>query len=338
MQIKDYVSRLSRYRAQIMGFCILCVVLAHAEMKFMSGPLSYIKNKLWVIDIFFFLTGMSLYRSLKKSDAILPFYKRRLQRIYPIYLPVIIIYFIPIFVLLTDMSNLGLRLQQLLGAVSMTGWMLGMDNQFNWYLQSLMLFYLVTPGLFALIRSFEGNYWKILALIGFFVVTQVCFFGAGTMVAYSRTMPFVMGLAAADLADRGDKLRLNIPLVLIIWVIGNILAYYTLAMPLETSMYYGICWHPGTLVTPGMMLILCWIAEFCERHKALHWINSLFGLLGKYSLELYLVNVLIYDIIARLHIKVNGNLRWFIVALLIFPISILYGKLMEKFMSRKKTA
>ena len=336
MLIRDYMDKVSRWRSHIMGFCILSVILAHSEMAFMSGPLSYAINKLWVIDMFFFITGMSVYRSLKKDDRLLPFYRRRFKRIYPRYLPIIIIYFIPIFALYTDGQNLALRLRELLGNVILLGWVNGMDNQFNWYLQSLLFFYLLSPPLFMAVRQAEGKGKILLGLVLFFCVSQICFIGAGTLVAYTRTIAFVMGLVAEDLADRRISFKINIPLLLLVWVIGNVLAYYTLAMPLEKSMYYGLCWYPGVLVTPGMLLICCWVFALMDKLRALRWVNGIFDVLGRYSLEGYLVNVLVYDIIARLRITVEGNLRWFIIALAICPLSVLYGKLMDRVQSGKK--
>lgn len=336
MLIRDYMDKVSRWRSPIMGFCILSVIFTHTEMAFQSGPLSYVVNKLWVIDMFFFITGMSVYRSLKNDDRALPFYKRRFKRIYPRYLPIIIVYFIPIFVLYTDGNNLLLRLQELLGNVIMLGWVNGMDNQFNWYLQSLLFFYLFSPPLFLAVRQANGDRKKLLALLGFFCVSQLCFIGAGTLVAYTRTIAFVMGLVAEDMAERRVNFKINIPLLIIVWVIGNLMAYYTLAMPLEISMYYGLCWYPGVLVAPGMLLICCWVFELFEKLRALRWINAVFDVLGRYSLEGYLVNVLVYDVLVRCGIKINNNLAWLVIALAICPLSVLYGKLMDKIQSPKK--
>ena len=157
MLIKDYMDRVSRYRSHILGVCIFAVIVYHANLRFNSGPLSYIFNPLWEVDIFFFLTGMGAYYSLFKNSDSLAFYKRRLGRIYPRYLPVILLYFVPIFVLYTGRDSLVLRLQEFLGNVLLLGWLGGLDNQFNWYVQALMIFYLVSPPLFLLIKSFSQS-------------------------------------------------------------------------------------------------------------------------------------------------------------------------------------
>lgn len=339
MQIRDYMQKISKYRAHIMGFCILDVLIGHSGMIFRSGPISYLTSLLWVIDIFFFMTGLGAYYSLNKNPEVLPFYKRRFMRVYPYYLPAAIIYFIPLFVLYTNADTLFMRIQELLGSVFLVGWVsANLDNQFNWYIHALMVFYLASPLLVFLVKSFEGSTKKLIMLLAFFCVTQICFIGSGFLVAYSRTIAFVMGIIAADCAVRGKNFRLNVPIMLALWVVGNLIAYYAQAMPTELGMHYGILWYPGLLVIPGMMLILSWIFEFCSRYKALNWVSRLFSLLGEHSLEIYIFNILIYDVLARCLVEIENNWLWLALAIAIGIAAIFYGKLITWLLNRKKTA
>lgn len=330
MLIRDYMDRVSRWRSHILGFCILGVIVYHANLGFISGPLSYVFNPLWEVDIFFFLTGMGAYYSLRKDSDALAFYKRRISRIYPRYLPVILLYFVPIFILYTGKTDVLTRIQELLGNVLMLGWLGGLDNQFNWYVQALMIFYLAAPALFMLIKGFEGSGKKLALLLAFFALSQFCFMGSGLLIAYSRSIAFVLGLAAADWAARGREFRLNLPLILLVFVIGHGISYYTMAMPVELGMRYGLCWYPALLILPGTLYILCLVFSACERVKLLAPLNSFFALLGRYSLEAYLINVLVYDLRSRLGIELDSNLEWFILIIAICPLSILYGKLMDR--------
>lgn len=347
MLIKDYMAKIGKYRAHIMGFCILDVLIGHSDMIFRLGPLSYLTKLLWVIDIFFFLTGLGAYHSLSKNPSLLPFYKRRFMRVYPCYLPVILIYFIPIFAIYCTRDQLFIYIQQALGNLFLMGWFSGLDNQFNWYIQALMAFYLVAPPMVLLVKRFDGNVKKLVGLLLFFCVTQICFFGSGFLVAYARTIAFVMGIIAADLAARNKNFRLSVPLMLILWVIGNGLAYYLHSMPTELGMKYGFSWYPGLIIIPGMMLILSWIFDFCSKRKALTWISSAFSILGQYSLEIYIVNILGYDLLARCKISsmINAlpnylvrNAIWFAIAIALGVISIFYGKFIHKLMGSRKTS
>lgn len=334
MLIRDYMDRVSRWRSRIMGFCILAVIVYHANLSFRSGPLGYLFNPLWEVDIFFFLTGMGACYSLNKNSASLPYYKRRISRIYPAYLPVIVIYFIPVLVLYTSGDNIALRLQELLGNLMMLGWLGGLDNQFNWYVQALMIFYLAAPPLFLLVKEFEGDGKKTALLLGFFVLSQFCFMGSGLLIAYSRSIAFVLGIIGADWASRGRDFRLSVPGMLILFVLGHGISYFTMAMPVELGMRYGLCWYPALLILPGTLWILCRIFELCEKVKLLRPAGRFFDLLGRYSFEAYLVNVLVYDIRARLNIEIGSNLIWFALIIAICPLSILYGKLVEKYIKK----
>lgn len=349
MLIKDYMAKIGKYRAHIMGFCILDVLIGHSDMVFRSGPMSYLLSLLWVIDIFFFMTGLGAYHSLSKNPQLLPFYKRRFMRVYPYYLPVIFIYCIPIFAYSIRFApELLLRnTQEFMGNVFLVGWFAGLDNQFNWYIQALMVFYLVAPPIVFLVKHFEGNGKKLALLLGFFCITQVCFLGSGFLVAYARTIAFMMGIIAADCAVRNKNFKLNVPIMLVLWVLGNGLAYYVQSLPSDLGAKYGISWYPGLIIIPGMMLILSWVFEFCSRYKALRWISSAFSVLGQYSLEIYIVNVLGYDLLARCGISrminnmgnhIISNLVWLVIAICLGIIAIQYGKLMHKLINKKKTA
>lgn len=335
MLIRDYMDKVSRYRSHILGFCILGVIIYHANLGFSSGPLSYVLNPLWEVDIFFFLTGMGAYYSLLKNNGPVAFYKRRISRIYPRYLPVILLYFVPILVLYTGKADILTRLQEFLGNILMLGWIGGLDNQFNWYVQALMIFYLMSPPLFVLVKGFEGSGKRLAVLLAFLIVSQFCFMGSGLLIAYSRSIAFVLGLAAADWAARNKEFRLSVPLMLLVFVLGHGISYYTMAMPVELGMRYGLCWYPALLILPGTLWLLSLIFSLFEKVKALSWVNSFFAAMGRYSLEAYLINVLVYDVRSRLRIEIDSNLEWFAIIIAICPLSILYGKLMDKVQSRK---
>ena len=334
MHIKDYMSAVSRWRSHIMGFCTLAVIVYHSELRFSSGPLSYLTNLLWEIDIFFFLTGMGVYHSLCRDSRVLPYYKRRFMRIYPHYLPVIILYFLPVFILYTDGSNLALRMKEFIGNVTMLGWFLKLDNQFNWYVPAVMVFYLVSPLVVYLVRRCEGRALPMAGLLALLCLVQPLFFGSGKLIAISRAIAFVMGIAASALAERGAKLKMSVPVMLLLFVVGNLINYYVNTLPVELSMHYGICWYPAVLVVPGMLFMLCWFYDKCGKIPALGWINRMFELMGRYSLEGYLVNVLIYDVIARCRIEIGSNFNWCLVMPGICVLSVLYGKLMEKVLKK----
>ena len=329
IRIRDYMAAVSRYRSHIMGFAILCILFFHGGVR-IAEPWNYFLNLLWGVDIFFFCTGMGVYRSLSRNADTLAFYKRRFSRIYPYYLPVVLLFFIPVLVRAVSAGETLSALRSLLGNLTMLGWINGLDAQFNWYPQVICMFYLASPAFFAAVKSFNGSGKKLAVFFGFFVLTQVCFFNSGLLIAYSRLLYFLMGLIAAELAERDAELRLNIPVLLVFFLAGNYLMYYGQRFPTEILWGYGLSWYPGLLIIPGAMLLLCRVFALCEKGKPLGRLARLFELMGRRSFEIFLIHLLVFGYIADLGLPVQGNLMWLLVIVLCVPLSFGYGRLIDR--------
>lgn len=92
--IKQYnYSILSKYRTELMGISILWVMFFHSTISVNNTILRLIKDIGYGgVDIFLMLSGLGLYYAYKKNNNILEFYKRRVLRILPTYLPVVVVY------------------------------------------------------------------------------------------------------------------------------------------------------------------------------------------------------------------------------------------------------
>ena len=89
MQLKD----LYKHRSVWMGLAMLWVVLFHA------APVTNIKlldmfsaSGYGGVDIFMFASGLGAYYSYTRDHSPLDFIRRRVKRLYPVYLPFIIIW------------------------------------------------------------------------------------------------------------------------------------------------------------------------------------------------------------------------------------------------------
>lgn len=329
--IGDYMGAVSKYRSHIMGFAIVCILFFHGGVRF-AEPWNYFLNLLWGVDIFFFCTGMGIHRSLSRNGDVLGFYKRRISRIYPMYWRVVIFFFIPVFFAALREGWVPTALKELLGNLAMLGWINGMGHQFNWYPQAICLVYLAAPALFLAVRRFGESGRKLALFFGFFVVTQICFFNSGFLILYSRLLYFIMGLIAAELAERGSKLKLNVPVLLVCFVAGNYLMYYGQRFPTEILWGYGLSWYPGLLIVPGALWLLTRVFALCERAAWAKWVNAFFELMGKWSFEIFLVHLLLFGWIAPLNIQ--GNWAWLGIIAFSAVLAIGCGKL-QKLGSRR---
>ena len=339
ISIRNYMGLISKYRGPIMGLCIAEVLFGHGGIV-LPGPMNFFLKLIWVIDIFFFFTGLGVYHSMKKDGEIIPFYKRRFARIYPYYLPVVILYYLGQIICFRADMNVFQSVKEILGNLLMVGWINNLDRQFNWYPQAVFFAYLIAPILFIAVKSFTGSAKKMLLLLGFFIVTQPCFFGTNTLVGYSRAIAFVLGIIAADMADRDVDFKLNIPFMLVLAVVGLGICYWVQGLPVEISWPYGLSWYPGLLVIPGLMLVCCWFFSLVEKVKWLGWLGKLFAVLGACSFEIFIMQRLLYGFIDDFNIPVNGNLQWVIAAALIGLIAVGYSKLVKLVMKgmKKKAA
>lgn len=134
----------SRYRSSIMAIAIICIALFHSGIEIENSKIVQFLIKVGYggVDIFFFLSGIGVWYSLEKDRSISSFYKRRAQRVLPAYIPFIILWF---WIVRYDTVNAeGIstyiqRIQEFFGNITMVGWINGLENQFNWYIQALVL-------------------------------------------------------------------------------------------------------------------------------------------------------------------------------------------------------
>ena len=94
----------SRSRAALMGAATLFILLAHCYIRFdVISPDKWMITKAWNIanelfvgsvDIFVFLSGMSMFFSMKKDPSVKNFYKKRALRILPAYFNVASLWYI----------------------------------------------------------------------------------------------------------------------------------------------------------------------------------------------------------------------------------------------------
>lgn len=333
MRIKDYMALISKYRTPIMGLAIINVLFGHSTMV-LWGPFNYLVNSTWLIDIFFFFSGLGAYHSLTKNDNVLEFYIRRVRRIYPAYLPAVLCYIIILAPKMLAKVGIFGFVKEILGNVLMLGWMAGLKFQFNWYPQAIMLVYLITPLIFFLIRRFDGDRKKLLCLFGFFCVGQLCFLGTTYLVAVSRLLSFVLGMMAADAAKRDADIKLSVPLMLILAVIGHGLIFFAQRSDIETVWTFGVTWYPAIIAIPGTMYLFCKLFEFAEKRKWLGWFMWLHNIAGRYSFEIFMFHIVLYELFSALDLPLKSNLGLGLMAVIAGVISLFYGMGVDKL--RKK--
>lgn len=298
--------KISRYRSAVMGAAILWIMVYHSGLSFSFLPMfaqtanDLRSNGFGGVDIFLFVSGFGLYRSLSQNADPIAFYKRRLKRILPAFCPVLLIW------LLLKLPAVPRTdwLRVILGNLTGTSFWIGPAPAFNWYMLALYAFYGISPFFYRMIEKRNGIYWVLAGTL----LMDVCFYGNYVMIAVTRFTIFAMGMEAGRWAAQGRKIGrtfelLSCALGLVSYVL---LLMFRSALP-ETLLWNGGCyWYPFIFIAPAMVFLLCRFFSWLENH-ARHVLRG-FEIVGECSLEIYLIHVVAFD-----YLHVASNWIWLLV-------------------------
>lgn len=233
-----------------------------------------------------FLSGWGLYFSYR-NNSVFEFYKRRIIRIFPLYIIVCFIYIIAI----------DGNVKDYLSCVSTLGfWTRGV--WYDWYIPAIILFYVLYPLICKLIDKLGAFFVVILTLfvvgiIGYLQILTDCQFGDIRMFALSRFPIFVLGAYWGYLSFQNKERK---PLSIFLGISGiiGLLFYFWFLVNTHFSLFSGVRQFLHILYVPGMCFLLSEMLEFSYKHIKL--INRFFSFSGVMSLELYLIHVKFFGI------------------------------------------
>jgi len=298
----NQLNLLSKYRAQLMGIAILMIVFLHMTLEF-GTVVTYFKSLCEAgVDIFLLVSGFGLYYSLNKNNDTLEFYKRRLSRLAPAYIPFIILRFLLLFITSDVAENKFSLIQTFSGNVVMTGFLSGLEHQFNWYVQAIFWFYLFTPIFYSIISSGspkERNK-RVLILFAIIIIINITFFSNGEIIiGLSRLFIFILGIVFADCKKREENIKNIFPVALIFMIIGIAIWLFCKIKLSEYCRSFGLAWYPFFFITPGLCMIFCKCFDTLNNNKIGMKINSFLSVLGGASFEIYLVHISLNTIIKK---------------------------------------
>lgn len=246
------LDKISKYRTELMGIAILWILWFHTEMIFKSSIVHLIKMLGYGgVDIFFFLSGFGLYKSLEHNTNILLFYKRRINKICPSYFPILFIWMI-----LQILKKMPDNIEGfLVGNITGVSLWARTSPHFNWYIQSLLVFYMIAPLIKKIIDVYEkkGMYF----CVGVTILISSVFWGDNILIAISRFPIFVIGMYFCKLMieEKDFKLKQEVGLYCLLLVGIMTVSLCILKNPRLLG-YYGMWWFPFILITPGLILFL----------------------------------------------------------------------------------
>lgn len=290
-----------KYRSAWMGFAMLWVVFYHSSF-FVDGMTFFKNTGYGGVDIFLFASGIGCYYSLCKDDDVLRFANRRVSRIFPTYwcfLPFWFVYAFKAF----DMSVEDV-IGNILGIQNFTT----KGNFFNWYISAILLLYILAPYMKKLVDRFDSLFAQGI-MVAVLVLLSVPFFKSNTLIITMTRLPiFYIGMIFAKRCTQKVSLDLTkLSAFIMVAVIGFFVLYTVFNDPTLKPLRwkYGLYWYPFILIAPGLCVALSAVMSLLEKSSMTKWIVAVLSFVGKYSFEIYLVHLLIYDSVTYM---VNNHL------------------------------
>lgn len=280
-------SAISKFRSEIMGFACLWVVLHHFQGDFSSlflKRLSVYGNA--GVDIFLFLSGISLYFAFQKKEPLSKFYEKRVVRLLLPYLFICVPFYIWKSVYLGE-GNLWLDLTQLSFPLN--------HMITTWYVPTIFVFYLIFPliyrfqnGMGVQNRFVRVSVFCFLYLIALLIVNDLFpTFYNNTEIALVRFIIFFIGCYFG-------KAVFNKKTVPVEWLAVS-LAYILIWVLLRESVNLSTLWI--RLSYGPLAISICVLSAFTFNYlKEQSIFLKILRFFGNHSLEIYLTHVLIYNV------------------------------------------
>lgn len=302
LRIKDIeLANISRFRGELMGAAMLFVILFHVSLPRSDAFFGLRRMGNIGVDIFLFLSGIGLWFSWMKSMSssasfgkrLALFYRRRLLRIYPAWLIMASLFYVPDFLGPRKFSPSFL---DLLGDL-LINWDFWLYDELTfWYVPTIMMLYLVAPFYMTLIHRHPVYRWLPVVMVMWCIlvqwVTPIHQAVGHLEIFWSRLPIFFIGVNMGEMVRRRDTID-GAGIWMIVLMFG---------MALSASLFLEQERHGQfPLFVERMLYIPLTVTSVLLLNRVFRrtprWFNGAFRWVGALSLEAYLVHahfVLVY--------------------------------------------
>ena len=324
---------ISKYRSELFGIAILSVFYfhfggLHIEFYKNGSGIFYDMTKLFRVyfssagvDIFAFLSGMGLYYSFSANDDLGRYYSRRFKRILIPYAIVGIIFWIQ-----HDIRLVHAGVERLLQDFTyVTFFTEGINNL--WFIFFIGCMYLIFPAVYKL--TFSGKCEPLKLAIIFVVAVMIPImlynydvdFYRNIDKAITRVPAFLLGVPAGKYIKQ--EKRVPHILVVLLIVAGSAVRYYAVQNEIKG-------WE-SRYITSFFGLAMMLLFVYCLRAAdgAVHF-RGILRFFGKYSLELYLLHILIWEFMGvAMGIPLQRASRWLILTFISVALAPVLSKITD---------
>lgn len=276
------VKKMISYRPVWMGIAILWVLFFHSELD-LPYPLSYLLQVGYGgVDIFIFASGVGNYYSYLKDESPLDFFKRKIIRLAPAYVPIVLLW------CLYSVIFRELSVWAVIGNLFGVQYLSTSGEAFNWYISGILVCYLITPYLAKFVQNNKLKRNLLLLVIALVVVSLSFISDYKPLIIITRMPTYAIGMIFAKYEDA--NIRKIAAFLVGGFVIGNIALF--LLIRNTTTVFLrvnGLYWYPFIIMAPGICWILSELSALCEKC----YLNKsvvIFKFLGSFTFEIFLVN------------------------------------------------
>lgn len=282
-------SIISKYKSALMGYAILWVFFFHVPLYI---PIISIWSSIgWGgVDVFLFLSAIGLSFSLIRNPDVIQFYKRRVYRIIPTWWILITVF------LIFAVFNNGIHPRNIFeGLLYYTGagwWINGCFDNFRyvayeWYVPTLLLFYILTP---MLIKLKNRVLWIMLICCAL-IAGWLSYTGLLSSIywSYQRLPIFIFGIIYYRHIVQYNQLGNNTHKRIIVFeLLGFLTGLFLLFLSprLSFERVFELYWQRMgiLLMMPMMLKVIAWIIKSIK-------LSVVFSFFGSISLEIYLTHI-----------------------------------------------
>ena len=165
------LSDISRYRGELMGLAMLFVMLFHVWMPRSNPMYGLVRCGNVGVDIFLLLSGVGLWYSWTKTPSAKHFFRRRLLRIYPAWVVMAALFYIPNY-LNTPGGGYSPDIPNLIANI-LVGWSFWrVDDLTFWFVPAIMALYVIAPAYMKLIIKHPAYRWTPVVAMVLAVMVQ----------------------------------------------------------------------------------------------------------------------------------------------------------------------
>ena len=296
-----HLENISIYRTELMGLSILWIMFYHSGIYIPEFflPLKYIKAIGYAgVDIFFLLSGVSLTFSISKDNSLMNFYWKRMIRIIPTYW-ICLLVMLPLNYMENSVIDVHMFLLSLFGLDFLV-----LGKLETWFIPSIILCYTMFPALYSL--ALKHGYGRVLlafSLIAIFASLMLVGSPVHRLLIFTTRIPvFIFGIYIGFLLINKQKSILN-NLYLnstILFLSIAILFFVLLKTNSSFRWHTGLWWYP-TIIMAFPFTILTSVIFSKIKHTSI--LIKLLRSFGRYSLEIYLIHLFVFQLAIYLPLK-----------------------------------